>query len=124
MILIIDDDIGIRTSLNLLIKQAGLISYAVSNPTDAINWLRENCPDLILMDMNFSVETNGQQGLELLQKVKVFHPQVPVILITGWGTIQLAVKGLKLGASDFITKPWSNNTILESINLILKLLKL
>jgi len=120
MILVIDDDIGIRTSLNLLIKQAGLISYSVSNPTDAINWLRENCPDLILMDMNFSVETNGQQGLELLQKVKVFHPQVPVILITGWGTIQLAVKGIKLGASDFITKPWSNNAILESIKTNIK----
>lgn len=120
MILIIDDDIGIRTSLNLLIKQAGLACYAVSNQTEAINWLRQNGPSLILMDMNFSVKTTGDEGLELLQKVKIFHPDVPVILITGWGTISLAVQGIKLGASDFITKPWNNRALLDSIKTNIK----
>jgi len=120
MILIIDDDIGIRTSLNLLIKQAGLSAFAASNPNDAIDWLRKNSPELIIMDMNFSIKTTGDEGLELLQKVKIFHPNVPVILITGWGTIELAVQGVKLGASDFITKPWDNRAILESIKTNIK----
>jgi two-component system NtrC family response regulator len=121
MILIIDDDIGIRTSLNLLLKQAGLAAFAVPEQNSAIKWLRENSPDLILMDMNFTVSTSGQEGLELLRKVKILHPEVPVILITGWGTISLAVEGVKLGASDFITKPWDNNQIVESVRTNIKI---
>ncbi len=121
MILIIDDDIGIRTSLNLLMKQAGLDAFAVPEQNSAIKWLREHTPDIILMDMNFTVSTSGEEGLELLRKVKILHPEVPVILITGWGTISLAVEGVKLGASDFITKPWNNNQIIESVKTNLKI---
>ncbi|MBI9034322.1 MAG: sigma-54-dependent Fis family transcriptional regulator [Bacteroidales bacterium] len=115
MILIIDDDIAVCASLNLLLKQAGFEVHAIQQPDEALQWLRLNTPQLILMDMNFSIETNGREGLELLQKVRVFHAEVPVILITGWGTINLAVEGIKSGASDFVTKPWDNDALLESV---------
>jgi two-component system NtrC family response regulator len=66
------------------------------------------------MDMNFSLTTTGQEGLVLLKQVKVFYPQVPVILMTAWGSIQLAVEGMKAGAFDFITKPWNNAALLQT----------
>ena len=61
------------------------------------------------MDMNFSRATDGTEGLELLRRVKVLRPQMPVILMTAWGSIPLAVEGMKLGAADFISKPWGDN---------------
>ena len=75
----------------------------------------------MLMDMNFSLATKGNEGLELLQKVHVFCPGAPVILITAWGSIELAVKGMQLGAFDFITKPWDNRQLLKSVETALDL---
>ncbi len=63
---------------------------------------------LVLLDMNFSLSINGEEGIELLRKIKILKPEMPVILITAWGSVELAVKGMKLGASDFVTKPWNN----------------
>jgi DNA-binding NtrC family response regulator len=114
-ILVIDDDIAVCTSLALLLKQAGFKAYTSNSPNDALMWLRKNTPSLILMDMNYSIETSGREGLELLQKVRIFHPNVPVILITGWASISLAVEGIKRGASDFVSKPWDNDALLQSI---------
>ena len=77
--------------------------------------IRTTIPGLILMDMNYTRSTTGEEGLELLAKVKVLAPEVPVILITAWGSIHLAVQGIRAGAFDFITKPWNNLALLESI---------
>lgn len=114
-ILVIDDDIAVCTSLQLLLKQAGFEVHITRTPEAALAWLRENAPSLIVMDMNYSLETSGREGLELLQKVRIFHPLLPVILITGWASIALAVEGIKKGATDFISKPWDNDKLLESI---------
>lgn len=114
-ILVIDDDIAVCTSLRLLLKQAHYEVFISSNPEDALSWLRQNTPSLILMDMNYSLETNGNEGLELLQKTRIFHPLVPIILITGWASISLAVEAIKKGASDFVSKPWDNAALLQSI---------
>lgn len=78
---------------------------------------------MVLMDMNFSMETTGEDGLRLLDQIKHLYPAVPVILITGWGSINLAVEGLKGGAADFITKPWSNEALLQSVKTALELAK-
>ena len=115
MILIIDDDSAVRSSLSLLLKRAGYPTEAVSSPAAALDFVRHTTPRLMLMDMNFSLATKGEEGLLLLQKVKVFCPETPVILITGWGSISLAVRGMQLGAFDFITKPWDNRQLLSSI---------
>ncbi len=121
MILVIDDDSAVRSSLSFMLKRAGFEVHAVSTPAEAIQFVRVTEPRLILMDMNFSLTTTGQEGLVLLKQVKVFYPQVPVILMTAWGSIQLAVEGMKAGAFDFITKPWNNAALLQRIETALKL---
>jgi DNA-binding NtrC family response regulator len=121
MILIIDDDIAVQTSLSLLLKQSGYTSLSASGPKEAIDRLNNNSFDLILLDMNFSVNTTGEEGLNLLNEIKSRLPRIPVILITAWGSIELAVEGMKRGASDFINKPWKNENVIESIKTILDL---
>ena len=121
MILIIDDDPVVRSSLTFLLKRAGYEPKTVSTPDETLSFVRNENPELILMDMNFGLGTSGEEGIQLLRQVKIFHPDVPVILITAWGTISLAVKGMKLGAFDFITKPWDNLQLLNTIKTALEI---
>jgi two-component system NtrC family response regulator len=121
MLLIVDDDLAIRTSLALLLKKEGYGVKGVGSPDETFEALRAETPELILLDLNFSIETSGKEGMHLLQRIKKHYPAVPVILITGWGTIDLAVQGMKEGAIDFITKPWQNNYVLQSVKTILNL---
>ncbi|MEZ4775138.1 MAG: sigma-54 dependent transcriptional regulator [Bacteroidia bacterium] len=123
LILIIDDDIAVCTSLKLLFGRAGFETCTASGPESAISLLREQTPDLIVLDMNFSIDTTGKQGLELLGEIRNEFSTVPVILLTGWGTMELAVAGMKAGASDFLTKPWDNIQLLSAVNTILDLRK-
>jgi len=74
-----------------------------------------------LMDMNFSLTTSGDEGITLLKQVKIFRPETPVILMTAWGSIDLAVKGMQAGAFDFITKPWNNAALMQRIETALQL---
>lgn len=115
MILIVDDDNSVRVSLKLLLKRNGYEVVAASSPAEAIAFVRSSRPDLVIMDMNYSRTTTGEEGLTLLKQIKVFHPDVPVILITAWGNIPLAVEGIRAGAFDFITKPWDNSSLLERV---------
>ena len=114
-ILICDDDPTVRSSLSLVLKRAGYGIATAETPEQAVAQIRTTIPGLILMDMNYPRSTTGEEGLELLAKVKVLAPEVPVILITAWGSIHLAVQGIRAGAFDFITKPWNNLALLESI---------
>lgn len=121
MLLIIDDDSGVRSSLSFMLKRAGYQVTAVTGPREAMEVVRSEAPSLILMDMNFTLSTSGEEGLTLLKQVKVFRPDVPVILMTAWGSIQLAVQGMQAGAFDFITKPWNNAALLQRIETALEL---
>ena len=121
MILVIDDDSAIRTSLSFLLKRAKYDVQAVSSPKEAMAVVRSVAPELILMDMNFSLTTSGDEGITLLKQVKIFRPETPVILMTAWGSIDLAVKGMQAGAFDFITKPWNNAALMQRIETALQL---
>jgi two-component system NtrC family response regulator len=121
MILIIDDDASITASLALLLKQHGYATVSAHEPMEALAAMRRERPRLIIQDMNFSRQTTGEEGLDLLARVRAEEPSLPVILMTAWGSIQLAVEGMKRGASDFITKPWANATVLQSVETALKL---
>lgn len=121
MILIIDDDHIIRSSLTLLLERAGYQTCCAANPQAALDIVRSQPLKLILMDMNFSLNTTGEEGLILMKQVKIFQPDVPIILITAWGSIELAVKGMREGAFDFITKPWKNMLLLQRIETALQL---
>ena len=78
-------------------------------------------PSLVLQDMNFSRHTSGEEGLALLRELKGRWPHVPVVLMTAWGSIPLAVEGMKAGAADFVTKPWTNAQLLQSVRTALGL---
>ena len=121
MLLIIDDDIAIQTSLSLLFKKEGFTVRVADGPFETFEVLNEDAPELILLDMNFSVDTSGDDGLRLLRRIRERLPNVPVILITGWGSIDLAVEGMKAGAKDFITKPWQNEHLVQSVRTALNL---
>ena len=123
MILIVDDDRAIRVALTLLLERNNYEVMRAENPAEAMEVVR-NHPELelVLMDMNYTLATDGEEGLTLLKQVKVFRPDIPVILMTAWGTIDLAVQGMRNGAFDFITKPWDNGVLMDRIETALTLL--
>ena len=120
-ILIIDDDQAVCSSLRLLLKKKGYEALSVNHPSVVMETIAEFDPQLILLDMNFTINTTGKQGLAILTRIVESHPSVSVILMTGWATVQLAVEGMKLGAKDFLAKPWDNNHLVKSIEDILAL---
>jgi two-component system NtrC family response regulator len=122
-ILIVDDDTSITASLALLLKQNGYATAQAHSPAEALAILRRERPRLVIQDMNFSRQTTGEEGLDLLERIRAEEPSVPVILMTAWGSIQLAVEGMKRGAADFVTKPWANASVLQSIETALKLVE-
>lgn len=121
MILIVDDDAAIRKSLEFLLNRAGYDVESCPDPSCALDKVRVTEYRLILMDMNYGISTTGEEGIALLRKVKIFQPDTPVILITAWGSIDLAVEGIKSGGFDFITKPWNNHVLLQRIETALSM---
>ncbi|MBB2150071.1 sigma-54-dependent transcriptional regulator [Pedobacter gandavensis] len=121
MILIIDDDIAVRTSLMLLLTQKDYQVTAVANAAEGIATLKKEAISLVILDLNFSIDTSGKEGMALLKEIRAIDARLPVVLITGWASIDLAVQGMKLGANDFINKPWSNEHLLQSIKTLISL---
>jgi len=121
MILVIDDDIAVRTSLLLLLKSQKYEVMGAETPAEALKIIKSNTPQLIILDLNFSISTSGEEGMVLLAQIKKLEPNIPVILITGWGSINLAVQGMKMGANDFINKPWDNGHLLQSVKTLIDL---
>ena len=114
-ILIVDDDSAVQVSLQLLLKQAGFEARCCDEPQQALQALAASQFDLVLQDMNFSLQTSGEEGLALLAAIRASQPDVPVLLMTAWGSIALAVKGMQAGAANFFTKPWDNAQLLELV---------
>ncbi|MBQ5937777.1 MAG: sigma-54-dependent Fis family transcriptional regulator [Bacteroidaceae bacterium] len=120
MVLVVDDDKSIRLSLKLILERNGYEVAMAEEPKEAVRIIRDMpAVELVLMDMNYNIyrtsSNDGEEGLTLLKQIKVFRPDVPCILMTAWGTIDLAVRGMRAGAFDFITKPWDNGVLLERI---------
>jgi len=115
-ILVIDDDIDILTAARLLLKPEVNSVVTDSNPENLRRLLTINSFDILLLDMNFSSPLNtGNEGLYWLQQIKKWSPSTSVVMITAYGHIDLAVRALKEGATDFIVKPWHNDKLLETI---------
>ncbi len=105
----------------LLLKTQGYAVSEAQGPDEALSIIKDGAVELILLDLNFSIATTGDEGMDLLEKIRKWNTAIPIILITGWASIELAVKGMKLGASDFINKPWINDHLLQSIKTLLDL---
>lgn len=111
MILIVDDDQSVRLSISLALTRAGFECAEASTEGGALEVVRSGKPRLVILDMNLTPSSTGTQGIEILRKIKILAPALPVILISAWGTIPLAVEGMSRGAVDFMSKPWSNRDL-------------
>lgn len=120
-ILVADDDPSIQAALKLLLHHFGYEPIPVMQAEAVIPTLRAESPEAVLLDMNFTSTTTGQQGLMLLREIRTLQPHTPVLLMTAWGSIELAVEGMRCGAFDFITKPWNNRSLLSSLETALSL---
>jgi DNA-binding NtrC family response regulator len=108
-ILIADDQTDILEALRFLLKAEGYQTEAVSSPGAVVNALETRDYDALIMDLNYTRDTtSGEEGLDLLGKIQATDPTIPVIVMTAWGSVELAVAAMRRGARDFIQKPWDN----------------
>ncbi len=115
-ILIVDDNINVLSALRILLDNYFEQVYTLSSPNTLISTLREKNPDVVLLDMNFSAGINtGNEGLFWLTEIKKWDKEIPVVLFTAYADIELAIKGLKDGAIDFIVKPWDNAKLVATL---------
>ncbi|MEO8275680.1 MAG: sigma-54 dependent transcriptional regulator [Thermoanaerobaculia bacterium] len=121
MILVADDDATVRASLRLLLRQRGYAVIEAATAAEALAGAARADVELVLQDMNFSRSTTGDEGLELLQRLRALRPALPVVLLTAWGSIPLAVAGMRAGAANFLTKPWENDALVATLETALGL---
>jgi DNA-binding NtrC family response regulator len=115
-ILIADDQPDVLEALRFLLKGEGYQTDAVSSPTAILNSLQTRDYDALIMDLNYTRDTtSGQEGLDLLTKIQGIDSMVPVIVMTAWGSVELAVEAMRRGARDFIQKPWDNPRLLSIV---------
>ena len=108
-ILIADDQPDVLEALRFLVKGEGYAAEAVNSPPAAIDAVESRDFDAVLMDLNYTRDTtSGQEGLDLLNRIQTLDATLPVIVMTAWGTVELAVEAMRRGARDFIQKPWDN----------------
>jgi DNA-binding NtrC family response regulator len=115
-VLIADDDDNILTALRLLLKNAGYATVSARSPDEVLAALSSGSFGMLLLDLNFHQDTtSGSEGLALLPRVRAAAPDMPVVVMTGWSTIEVAVEAMRRGASDFIEKPWENARLLSIV---------
>jgi len=113
-ILLADDQADIRESLRLLLKNEGFETQAASSPTEVMAAIEAREFDAVLMDLNYTRDTtSGQEGLDLLSRIQSLDGTLPVIVMTAWSSVELAVEAMRLGARDFLQKPWENARLLS-----------
>ena len=119
-ILIVDDNAAILTALRYLLDGTFDSIITLERPDDILKTMAQQPVDLVLLDMNFTLGVNsGQEGLLWLRTIRKHHPQLPVVLLTAYADVALAVRGLKSGAADFITKPWDNDELVRKLKDVL-----
>ena len=109
-ILIVDDELGIRESLKLILEKNYDISE-VTNGEECVDYLKQNSTDLVLLD----IKMPRVSGLEILKQVKEINPDIKVIMVTGYKSVETASEAIKSGASDYIVKPFNSKDILETV---------
>ncbi|MGD9929202.1 MAG: sigma-54-dependent transcriptional regulator [Mangrovibacterium sp.] len=121
-ILVVDDNKSVLSALEILLSPEFDKVECLSNPNQLISELRKAPYQLVLLDMNFKAGVNtGNEGIYWLQQIKENHPEISVVLITAYGDVELAVKALKSGATDFVLKPWENAKMLATVKSAIQL---
>lgn len=115
-ILVADDQDDIRRSAELLFKSEGIRCHTVSSPAQVERTLQAHSVDLILLDMNYQTDTtSGREGLYLIETIRAKHELLPIVVMTAWASVEIAVEAMKLGANDFICKPWDVERLLNIV---------
>ena len=115
-VLVADDQADVREALRLLLKAEGFATETVSSPAAALEAVQTNEFDVMLMDLNYQRDTtSGQEGIDLLSRLQSADSKLPIIVMTAWGSVELAVEAMRRGARDFIQKPWDNHRLLSII---------
>ena len=115
-ILVVDDQPDVLEALRLLLKSAGYFARMANSPESALASAAAHPPDLIVIDMNYAHDTtSGEEGIALLDRLRALRQDVPILAMTGWSTIELAVRAMQHGAADFITKPWDVRQLLATL---------
>ena len=113
-VLIADDQPDLVDALRLLLKPEGFTVDAVHSPDAALNAVQQRPFDLVLMDLNYTGDTtSGREGIDLLSRIQAIDSSLPVIVMTGWGSIDLAVEAMRRGVRDFVQKPWDNAALVS-----------
>ncbi len=112
-IFVADDQRDVTESLRLLLKGEGYAAETFDHPESLLGALRTRAPDAVLMDLNYTRDTtSGDEGLDTIARIRAFDAHTPIVVMTAWGTIGLAVEAMRRGAQDFIEKPWDNDRLL------------
>jgi serine phosphatase RsbU (regulator of sigma subunit) len=120
-ILVADDQEHVREAIAMLLRGDGYSVVLCSSPGEALAAAQQNPPDLAMLDMNYQRDsTSGIEGLELIQQLRGVDSTLPIIALTAWGNVDLAVNAMKYGASDFIEKPWRNEALMEKVQLLIR----
>ena len=116
-VLVADDQPDIRTSLHLALKCAGFDAQMADSPEAVLAAVSRLQYDVVLMDLNYSKDTtSGGEGLDLLPQIKALDGDLPVVAMTAWATIELAIEAMRRGAGDFVLKPWDNATLVKTVS--------
>ena len=114
--LIADDQPDVLEALRLLLKNEGFQIEAVQSPAAVLDRLNREPYDLLLMDLNYTRDTtSGQEGLDLLARIQAIDKTLPVVAMTAWGSVELAVEAMQRGVRDFVLKPWENSRLLRTL---------
>ncbi|WP_085296795.1 sigma-54-dependent transcriptional regulator [Cognaticolwellia mytili] len=115
-IMVVDDQSDLRLSARFILENYGFTVIEADSPQQALDKITEQQVDLMLLDMNFQYDTtSGQEGMDMLKSLKEKNHHFPVIVMTAWSTVEIAVEAIKLGAKDFIEKPWKNQRLIRLI---------
>src|SRR5258708_39114932 len=113
-ILIADDQSHVIEALRLLLKGEGYRTESAASPAGVLASIEAGVFDCLLMDLNYARDTtSGAEGLDLLERVQAIDPTLPVVVMTAWGTVDVAVEAMRRGARDFIQQPWENARLLS-----------
>ena len=113
-LLVVDDNPAILTAIKICLSNTFERILTLPNPEGIMSTLQTEHIDALLLDMNFTIGVNtGQEGMMWLQAIHRRHPNIPIVLITAYADVKLAVKALKNGAADFVTKPWDNDELIR-----------
>lgn len=113
-ILVADDQPDVREALRLLLKAEGYRTETAANPAAVLNAIELHEFDVVLIDLNYARDTtSGEEGLDLLSRIQAIDSTLPVVVMTAWGSIEVAVEAMRRGARDFVQKPWENSRLLS-----------